>query len=474
PRPLNKTADERWPLSVQVSQKKRGTSKATLVHVDGGRRFDVQFEIPDDERRPLTGTVAVGRRAFLPASGLSVAVKADTLVWNDWEKPLKDLLASAAKGTGDAPNPLRSVDVSAGKITVDGTVLEQLTARYTRDGNNAQTLDLSSSAFSARAAYEGRAGIDDRVTLSAEKLHLTGVPFEALQRFLSGSDKSEMRLPLSRVPDLLVHARDVAFDDKRFGDVVLSTHTVRGQTLDEVVIDRLTVAGADAQLTGKGRWSGKKGAAFEETFTEAELDLKLDNTGKLLDSLGIAGVIEGARGTGKATIHYSGAPWSPDLSTLSGTTSLNLRGGSFVQIDTGAGGALLSILSFQSLLKRLTLDFNDLVHDGLAFDTFSGTSEIRNGVGSTDNTKISGTHGTVLISGQADLANRFLSNRVVFLPDLNAGNASLALTLVNPAVGIGTFLAQMLLRGSLSEMFKVEYSITGTFENPKIEKIESR
>lgn len=474
PRPLGKSADEKWPLSVQVSQKKCGASKSTLVHVAGARRFDVIFEIPDNTQHTLTGTVAVGTRAQLPDSGLAVAVKADTLTWNDWEKPLKDLLASAAKGSGEGENPLRSIDVSAGKLTVDGTTLEKASAHYTRSADNAQTLDLTSSQWAAKVTYEGRSGTDDRLTLTADKLHLTQAPIEAVKRFFSDDDKSDSKLSLAAIPDLVVHARDVAFDDKRFGDVLLSTHTVRNRTSDEVVIDRLTVASADAQMTGKGRWSGTKNASLEQTTTQVELDLKLDNTGKLLESLGIAGVIEGASGKGKAAVSYKGAPWSPDLSSLSGTTSLELRRGSIVQIDPGAGGALLSILSFQSLLKRLTLDFTDLIHDGLAFDSISGTSEIRNGVYSTDNTKISGTHGTVLISGDADLANRFLSNRVVFLPDLNAGNASLALTLVNPAVGIGTFLAQMLLRNPLSNMFKVEYSITGTFENPKIEKIESR
>ena len=89
----------------------------------------------------------------------------------------------------------------------------------------------------------------------------------------------------------------------------------------------------------------------------------------------------------------------------------------------------------------------------------------------TENTKIVGSQATVLVSGSVDLARRQLNSRAVVLPDINAGNASIALAFVNPAVGIGTFLAQLLLRNPLSRIFKVEYDITGSMDNPVISKV---
>ena len=161
------------------------------------------------------------------------------------------------------------------------------------------------------------------------------------------------------------------------------------------------------------------------------------------------------------------------METLAGDMSVSLRKGSFEQIDPGAGGALLSLISFQSLFKRLTLDFTDLTQKGLSFDSFVGSSKITNGVSRSDNTKVATQHGTILISGESDFAKRTLNSRVVFLPNINAGNASLAVAFINPAIGIGTFLAQLFLREPLSQLFKVEYDISGSWDDPVIQKVGS-
>mgnify|MGYP000790481950 FL=1 len=97
----------------------------------------------------------------------------------------------------------------------------------------------------------------------------------------------------------------------------------------------------------------------------------------------------------------------------------------------------------------------------------------RQGVFSTDNTKIVGTHGTILLSGNINVPEGSVDSRAIVLPEINAGNASLALTFVNPAVGIGSFLAQLLLRTPLSHLFKVEYTIKGPWANPVITKVSS-
>ena len=141
-------------------------------------------------------------------------------------------------------------------------------------------------------------------------------------------------------------------------------------------------------------------------------------------------------------------------------------------MDTGAGGLLLSFVSMQSLFKRLMLDFSDF-KSGFSFDTLTGSSIVTNGVFSTDNTKIVGTHGTILLSGNINVPEGSVDSRAIVLPEINAGNASLALAFVNPAVGIGSFLAQLLLRTPLSHLFKVEYTIKGPWANPVITKVSS-
>ena len=72
----------------------------------------------------------------------------------------------------------------------------------------------------------------------------------------------------------------------------------------------------------------------------------------------------------------------------------------------------------------------------------------------------------MLITGTADFTNETLNSQVVVLPDINAAGASLAVAIVNPIVGISTFVAQLLMRDPLSRLFSTEYTVTGTFDNP--------
>jgi uncharacterized protein YhdP len=57
------------------------------------------------------------------------------------------------------------------------------------------------------------------------------------------------------------------------------------------------------------------------------------------------------------------------------------------------------------------------------------------------------------------------------VPEINAGTASLAYAAINPAVGLGTFVAQMFLRKPLMEAATREFHVSGSWDDPKVEQI---
>ena len=61
---------------------------------------------------------------------------------------------------------------------------------------------------------------------------------------------------------------------------------------------------------------------------------------------------------------------------------------------------------------------------------------------------------------------------MVIVPELNAGTASLIAPVINPAVGLGTFLAQMFLRRPLTEAATQEFHIDGGWSEPRIARVE--
>ena len=60
------------------------------------------------------------------------------------------------------------------------------------------------------------------------------------------------------------------------------------------------------------------------------------------------------------------------------------------------------------------------------------------------------------------------------MPEINAGTASLIATVINPAVGLGTFLAQYFLRRPLIQATTQEFHIDGSWTDPRIAKVEHK
>lgn len=482
PAPLNKRADQAWDTSFSFTPVTLNKKEGYLVKVGSGSRFDVLLQMPKDgSTLPLLGDIAVGSRAGLPARGISVTVNTKKLRLMDWQPFVQKMfdtakaqdqaqLRTAAAGAADSGAGLSEIEVKADELILeDGTIHDSL-SHVKIDPARDISVTLSSKEVQGRVRYEsaGRG----RVTGSFERLHLSAKAATTIRQFLQG--ESIDVVPTSRpteLPSLDLVADELIYDGRKIGRMVLQADASGTADKETLVIKNFAVLSDVTALTGSGSWTQGRRLAGEQTGqTDFRLKLSTKDLGQTLSDLKFEDLIENTTGTAEAHLMFKGLPWAPQLDTLTGSYSLDLRKGNFAKVDTGAHGLLVSFLSFQSLFKRLTLDFSDF-KSGFAFDTFTGSAIITDGVISTDNTKLVGTHGTILLSGNTNVAEGSIDTRVIVLPEINAGNASLALAFVNPAVGIGSFLAQLVLRTPLSHLFKVEYEIKGPWKNPTFTKI---
>ena len=81
---------------------------------------------------------------------------------------------------------------------------------------------------------------------------------------------------------------------------------------------------------------------------------------------------------------------------------------------------------------------------------------------------MNGASAAVLMSGTLDLGKETQQLSIVVLPVIDASTAALAVGVVNPVLGLGTFLAQFVLRDPLSRAFALQYDVTGSWTNPVI------
>jgi uncharacterized protein YhdP len=203
------------------------------------------------------------------------------------------------------------------------------------------------------------------------------------------------------------------------------------------------------------------------------MDFRLDLTdgGALLQRLGLGDVLRGGKGRLQGEVSWPGSPLAPDAAHMDGQLRVDIQQGRFLKAGAGAG-RLLSVLSLQSIPRRLSLDFRDVFLQGFAFDTLTGDVRMDDGVAETNNLLMRGLQAAVLMEGRADIAHETQDLHVVVVPEINAGTASLAYAAINPAVGLGTFLAQLFLRKPLMQAGTREFQVSGSWNEPQVERKE--
>ena len=91
---------------------------------------------------------------------------------------------------------------------------------------------------------------------------------------------------------------------------------------------------------------------------------------------------------------------------------------------------------------------------------------------SAANLQMKGVTATVLMDGSADIAKETQAIRVVVVPEINAGSASLLTAAINPVMGLSSFLAQLVLRKPLIDANTKELYIDGTWLEPRITEVD--
>ena len=201
--------------------------------------------------------------------------------------------------------------------------------------------------------------------------------------------------------------------------------------------------------------------------------LEVGDSGELLQRFGMAGVVRRGKGRLQGQVGWRGTPFSPDYASMAGQIHLDVESGQFLKAEPGLA-KLLSVLSLQSLPRRLTLDFRDVFSEGFAFDFVRGDVRIAQGVATTNNLQMKGVNAAVLMEGRADIARETQDLHVVVVPEINAMTASLIATAINPVIGLGSFLAQVFLRGPLIAAATQEFRIDGTWADPRVTRLQRR
>jgi uncharacterized protein YhdP len=231
-------------------------------------------------------------------------------------------------------------------------------------------------------------------------------------------------------------------------------------------IEKLAMTNPDSALTGSGIW--KQGDA-----SDTSLAFKLDVTdvGLFLDRFGFPNHVKSGKANVEGTLKWNGDPLTMDYTTLNGKLKLHAEDGQFLEMEPGVG-KLVSLMSLQMLPRRLSLDFRDVFSKGFHFDRINGDMGIERGVMAVQKFNMRGPAADVSMTGKLDLSLETQDLTVRVTPQLG-DTASTVVGLINPIAGLATLIAGRLIKNPLGKMFAFDYSINGTWSDPKVEKLQA-
>lgn len=482
PAPLAKSADEALPLRLErkvvLREARAGRPGAVNdeLTAEVGREVSVQYirDVSNGDARVLRGAIGIGLKdggtAPLPERGVLGNLNFERLDVGAWQTLFADATgtkseAFAGNATAfDAASYLpTAIALRARELVVSGRTLHNVVLGGTREGPLWRA-NVDADELSGYAEYQNtQAG-----RLHARLARLKIAPSEAKQ----------VESLLDEQPDTLP-ALDIVVDDfelfgKRLGRAEIEAVN-RGGTGREWRLDKLTFSNPDAIFNAQGLWAALPGGSTARGRVDARrtaMKFKLDivDAGALLARLGMKDVLRRGKGFLEGSVAWQGSPLSLDYPSLGGQLKVDVGDGQFLKAEPGLA-KLLGVLNLQALPRRLLLDFRDVFSQGFAFDFVRGDARVTDGTAVTNNLQIKGVNAAVLMEGSADITHETQNLRVVVVPEITAGTAALVATAINPAVGLGAFLAQWLLSKPLSAAATQEFQIEGTWADPKVTKV---
>ena len=511
PAPFNKPAQASWPLKFDntLLEASLTPERDGKVRVKDNLRLMVEKiadlklvrDISGDVPKVIRGSMSVGLEGSEgtpePANAVAANINVDRLDVDEWSRFFTSLQTSAtgtaAKSTSqtNANQQLfdelipSSVAVRSKELIIEGRRFENVVIGGSRDGSvwraNMEAKQLSGYLEYRQPSTSAGSG---RIFARLARLAIVDAQVKDVEKLL---DEQPVSIPAI---DLVVE--DFELKGLKMGrvevDAVNRASSASNASEGTRVwrLNKLNVTVPEAKLTASGFWAHREAArndvnpkgeasllnTIERRTTGIDFKLDISNTGQLLERFGFKGVVRNGSGKLEGQLAWRGSPLAMNYPTLAGQFNIQIDNGQFLKVEPGVA-KLLSVLSMQSIVKRLSFDFRDVFSEGFIFDVFRGDVTIDRGIATTNNLQISGVNAVILMDGKSDIAAGTQDIRVVYAPEVNAGIASLLVaSAINPAIGLGTFLAQLFLRQPLIEAVTKEFKVQGTWADPIVNEVK--
>ncbi|MFP5420356.1 MAG: YhdP family protein [Gammaproteobacteria bacterium] len=395
--------------------------------------------------------------ASLPASqGLRVRGRVAELDWSAWQAVLQPY---ASVPIGDAQRLFKDAQLRIGRFSGFGISLDTLEVAVQRE---AATWAVSLDSPQLR----GQVGLPDARELPIA-LTLDYLRLPAAEKKIAGEPVVDAPDPLASFDPSRFPALDVRIAEVYQGIEPLGSWSLKARPVSAGVhFNELDLNLKGLKIGGRATWLN----AANGVRTSYKGRMEGADLADVLIAWGFAPTASSRDFHMDVEGDWPGSPAWFGLKRFSGTLDASLRKGQFSEVE-GPASALrvFGLLNFNSIGRRLRLDFSDLLGKGLSYDRVKGLLVADNGVFVTrEPITLEGPSSNLELNGTLDMANdRIDAKLLVTLPVTN--NLPLAALIVGaPAIGGALFIADKLLGDRVARFASVQYDVKGAWQNPDI------
>ncbi len=443
PSPFRKNATQAVPLTIT---RVPGDLRDSVVKVRYGNLISLHAEIPVDAPARIALRLSQGEAPTPKEEGISVSGALRALDLDAWRG--LDLGNAATNGPA-----LREINLTLNELKAAGRVLRD-THVSARPAGRGWKVALAGRELDGNILTlpEGKG---TRVIANFKRLSIPDPAPDALPG-------EEAAIAAQALSALVLNTQSFTWKNRELGELHLRLSPEKGG----YNLESFSLAMPEGRLEGKGLLSNQT-----RRPTQLNLNLETSNLGKLLAQLGYPGSVKGGEAKVGGTLTWVGGVEDFNLADLAGNFDVAVKKGQFLKVEPGVA-KLLGIVSLQALPRRIALDFRDVFSEGFAFDEIVGDVYLNRGSAYTKDLKMNGPAAKVRMSGVVDLVGESQNLRVNIQPRLEDTVALAGAIIGGPVVGIGTLIANKILKNPIGQAVHFDYSVTGTWGEPAITKLK--
>ncbi|MFA9421525.1 MAG: AsmA-like C-terminal region-containing protein, partial [Gammaproteobacteria bacterium] len=288
---------------------------------------------------------------------------------------------------------------------------------------------------------------------------------EYLRLQSSKSDSESTGLIPQDMFSLRLRSKVLTYDDMVFTDLQLESRLQD----DEFTIDKLAFRNNKVLLSSSATWQYT--VATKQHRSAANISITGQEFGQTMTALGLGDAMQNGEISLDGQVRWSGELLNLDWESLVGDGRLEIIDGVLKNVDPGSG-RIVGLMSLSALPRRFSLDFKDVLLEGLDFDKITGSYKIEGENLYTTDTSMQGSSAKISVTGRTGLLTRDYDQKLIIVPRLRHSLPVVGAIAAGTTVGLGLLLLQNLFKDAIDKSVQVEYLVTGTWENPQLELVK--